>query len=104
MEENPLTLIGKQLVRSDGVEKVLGTAKYVHDLHFSDMAYLAIRTARIASGVLKSIDIEKAQRSEGVLAVLIYKDIPGVNQMGEPVPDYPILLKPGDEVRYVGDY
>ena len=104
MEENPLTLIGKQLVRSDGVEKVLGTAKYVHDLHFSDMAYLVIRTARIASGVLKSIDIEKAQRSEGVLAVLIYKDIPGVNQMGEPVPDYPILLKPGDEVRYVGDY
>ncbi|HNW46831.1 MAG TPA: xanthine dehydrogenase family protein molybdopterin-binding subunit [Thermotogota bacterium] len=104
MEKNPLTLIGTQLVRSDASEKVLGAAKYVDDLHFSDTVYLAIRTAEVASGALRSIDISKARGSDGVLAVLTHADIPGENQMGSPVPDYPILLKPGDEIRYVGDY
>ena len=104
MEKNPLTLIGTQLVRSDASEKVLGAAKYVDDLHFSDTVYLAIRTAEVASGALRSIDISKARGSHGVLAVLTHADIPGENQMGSPVPDYPILLKPGDEIRYVGDY
>jgi CO/xanthine dehydrogenase Mo-binding subunit len=68
------------------------------------MTYVAIAATKISSGRLKSIDIEKAKNSEGVLGVLTYKDVPGKNQMGETLPDYPVLLKPGDEIRYVGDY
>lgn len=104
MKEQEYTVIGKKLFRNDGKEKVCGSAKYINDLFFADMVYVSIATANVASGIVKSIDIEEAKKVNGVIDVLTFQDIPGKNQMGEPIADYPILLKPGDEIRYVGDY
>jgi len=96
--------IGKRTTRLEGPEKVCGTSKYIRDLEFPDMVHVAIATANVAHGILKSIDVDEARRQPGVIDVLTFEDIPGKNQMGDIVPDYPALLKPGDKITYVGDY
>ena len=96
--------IGKKVNRLEGKEKVCGTSKYIKDLEFEEMVYVAIATANVAHGLLKSVDVEEAKKAEGVVDVLTYKDVPGKNEMGDVVPDYPALLKPGDKIAYVGDY
>jgi CO/xanthine dehydrogenase Mo-binding subunit len=101
---NNFKSIGKKTNRLEGPEKVCGTSKYIKDLEFPNMVYVAIATAGVAHGVLKSIDIETARQQPGVIDVLTYEAIPGENQMGDIVPDYPALLKPGDKITYVGDY
>ncbi len=96
--------IGNKVNRLEGKEKVCGTSKYIKDLEFEDMVYVAIATANVAHGILKFIDVEEARGSEGVIDVLTHEDVPGKNEMGDVVADYPALLKPGDKIAYVGDY
>jgi CO/xanthine dehydrogenase Mo-binding subunit len=96
--------VGKRVNRLEGKEKVCGTSKYIKDLEFEDMVYVAIATANVAHGILKSINVEEAKASKGVVDVLTYEDVPGKNEMGDVVADYPALLKPGDKIAYVGDY
>ncbi|MEA1884568.1 MAG: xanthine dehydrogenase family protein molybdopterin-binding subunit [Thermotogota bacterium] len=106
MNKNSKTFkaVGKRVNRLEGKEKVCGTSKYIKDLEFEDMVYVAIATANVAHGILKSIGVEEAKASKGVIDVLTYEDVPGKNEMGDVVADYPALLKPGDKIAYVGDY
>src|SRR6056297_822396 len=106
MTENGINFkaVGKKVNRLEGKEKVCGTSKYIKDLEFEGMVYVAIATAGIAHGILKSIDVEEAKGSEGVIDVLTYEDVPGKNEMGDVVADYPALLEPGNKIAYVGDY
>src|SRR6056297_761163 len=101
---NTFKAVGKKVNRLEGKEKVCGTSKYIKDLEFEGMVYVGIATANVAHGILKTIDIEEAKKAKGVIDVLTYQDVPGKNEMGDVVPDYPALLKPGDKIAYVGDY
>jgi len=96
--------IGKKVNRLEGKEKVCGTSKYIKDLEFEGMVYVSIATAGVAHGILKSVDVSQAKAVSGVIDVLTYEDIPGKNEMGDVVADYPALLKPMDKITYVGDY
>ncbi len=102
--ENTYKAVGKNVKRLEGKEKACGTSQYIKDLEFSDMVYVSIATANVAHGIIKSIDVQAAKNQPGVIDVLTYEDIPGKNQMGDIVADYPALLKPGDKICYVGDY
>src|SRR6056297_1743140 len=97
-------VVGSNVKRKEGAQKACGTSKYIDDMEFPDMVYVSIRTAGVAHGIIKAIDTEPAGRMDGVIDIITADDIPGENQMGEVVPDYPALLKPGDKAVYVGDY
>ncbi|HBY99616.1 MAG TPA: aldehyde oxidoreductase [Chloroflexi bacterium] len=94
-------LVGKPLVRPDGLGKVTGEAKYTDDYSFPGM--LHARTLRAASphALIKSIDTSAAKTLPGVHAVLTVEDIPGKKNHGLVIPDWPVLAD--GKVRYIGD-
>lgn len=103
--------IGKELVRLDAVEKVTGSAKYVEDLVPSNALVAVALHSTIANGIVKRMDISKAQTSEGVELVVTCFDVPGRkyataghpssldNEHGD-IKDKTLLSR---RVRYYGD-
>jgi len=95
--------VGKFLRRVEGMEKVMGKAKYVADLKMDGMLYVKPVLACHAHAVVRAIDTSKAERLPGVVRVVTAADIPGQNELGEVVHDYPMLVAVGDKVRFDGD-
>ena len=62
---NQYRLIGHSQVRPDGVEKVTGEAVYTDDLVFDGMLFAAVKRSGVPHAIVRSIDIQKAQRSPG---------------------------------------
>lgn len=93
-------VVGTDVKRVDGLEKVTGLAKYSAD-------YLVERALRVkavrspyAHAIVKRIDRASALKVPGVEAVILPEDVPGENQMGYLVDDQPIITP---KARYVGD-
>lgn len=91
--------VGGAAVRIDGVEKVTGTATFVHDMVLSGMLYARIKTSPHASARIVRISTEKAASMPGVRAVLVGKDLP--YKLGLYMQDKDILAR--DCVRYQGE-
>ncbi|MDV4151407.1 xanthine dehydrogenase family protein molybdopterin-binding subunit [Clostridium sp. AL.422] len=91
--------VGKGVTRLDGIEKVTGEAKYVHDIKLQGMLYAKIKTSPYAHALIKSIDISKAKALPGVKAVLTGKD--AYQKLGIYMIDRPILAC--HKVRYYGE-
>ncbi len=80
---------------------VSGEAVYIDDIPVSDQLLVGrVVYSPHAHAKIKSFDLSEAKKSEGIHAVLCYKDIPGHNQMG-PVVDDELCLAI-DEVTFVG--
>jgi xanthine dehydrogenase molybdenum-binding subunit len=96
-------VVGHTKVRPDAVEKVNGKAIYTDDLEFDGMLYAKVRRAMIPHGFLTKLDISKAKALPGVCAVLTAEDIPGEHNHGLVIYDWPVMIRMGERVRYVGD-
>jgi len=100
--------IGKSIQKVDAVKKVTGEALYPGDFNYPDQLHMKILFARRPSARVVSIDTSRAEKFNGVVAVLTAKDVP-VNIYGMIVKDQPVLCGPGsdvpyaDRVRFVGD-
>jgi CO/xanthine dehydrogenase Mo-binding subunit len=100
--------LGVSAARIDARSKVTGEALYPGDINFPDQAYMKILFARYPHAVIHNINIEKAEKVEGLLAILTAKDVPN-NEYGLIMPDQPVLCGPGsnkpyaDRVRFIGD-
>ncbi|MFN3742895.1 MAG: molybdopterin cofactor-binding domain-containing protein, partial [Anaerolineales bacterium] len=97
------SLIGRENIRPDALEKVTGTAIYTDDLQFPNMLYGAVRRAGVPHAIVRSIDASRARALSGVHAVLLAEDVPGENNHGLVIHDWPVLVGVGERVRYVGD-
>ena len=93
--------IGKKVPQVLSNEKVTGKLKYPSDIYLENMLWGTVVRSRYPHAVIKKIDTTKAENFPGVVKVLTWKDIPGVNGFGIVVQDQPVLCK--DKVRYVGD-
>ena len=93
--------IGKPLPRIDGCDKATGAAKYVTDRVFPNMLWGAVLRSRYPHALIKRIDTSKAEAVAGVVSVLTYRDVPGLNAFGIVNQDQPVLCE--DKVRYLGD-
>ncbi|HEX8006994.1 MAG TPA: xanthine dehydrogenase family protein molybdopterin-binding subunit [Trebonia sp.] len=62
--------IGQALVRRDGARKVRGTATYAYEAPVEHPVYAQIVQATVARGRITSVDASRAERLDGVLAVL----------------------------------
>ncbi|MCX8109893.1 MAG: molybdopterin-dependent oxidoreductase [Syntrophorhabdaceae bacterium] len=85
----------------DGLDKVKGTTRYASDMVLPDMLWGGIKRSTYPHARIKKIYTEKAKKQSGVVAVLTYEDVSGLNGFGIVVQDQPVLCK--DKVRYVGD-
>lgn len=93
--------VGKPLSRIDGSDKATGTAKYVTDRVFPNMLWGAVLRSRYPHALIKGIETSKAEDVKGVVSVLTYRDVPGLNAFGIVNQDQPVLCK--EKVRYLGD-
>lgn len=82
--------------RPDALYKVLGVADYGDDLSLKMPAgtlHLGVKWADHPHANILSIDTTEAEKADGVVAVLTYKDIQGTNNLGAPMTSKMSLAK-----------
>ncbi len=104
-------VIGTRPVRHDGLDKVIGRAKYGADYSFPGMLYGKVLRSPYAHARIKSINTEKALRLPGVKAVVTHADFAPqttapVYRMGGEAAVNPLYLASNilakDKVLYAG--
>ena len=98
---NDFSIIGKPTAMVDAAEKTRGAGKYTDDLRMAGMLIGKILHSPYPHARIKKIDTSRAEKVEGVVAVVVGKDAPktyGILPVGHD--EYPLAL---DKVRYVGD-
>ncbi|TGE25545.1 xanthine dehydrogenase family protein molybdopterin-binding subunit [Hymenobacter aquaticus] len=80
MENQPATppIIGQPLSRADGLLKVTGQARYAAEHPVPGLVHGVLLTSTITRGRIKTLDTTAAEKAPGVLAVLTYRNSPGV--------------------------
>ncbi len=96
-----MTAVGASLPRKDAFDKLLGVSKYVDDLVFPEMVHIFTVRSQYAYGKLIKVDKEEAEKMPGVLGVVTYEQIPGVNEIPLILKDEPFLAH--DYVRFYGE-
>ena len=85
----------------DAVNHVRGQSIYVDDLpEYAGTLHAKVFYSPLAHGRIRRLDFEAAAQLEGVIRIFTYQDIPGENQLGNIVPDEPLLAE--EEVHYIG--
>lgn len=75
-ESKEFNVIGKEIQRTEAVEKVTGKAIYFDDIKFPNMLYAKILRSTKPHAVIKKINIEKAKALLGVKEIITFDDIP----------------------------
>ncbi|MCS7110030.1 MAG: molybdopterin-dependent oxidoreductase, partial [Candidatus Caldarchaeum sp.] len=92
--------VGKEVVRKDAYEKARGLTKYASDMFPENLLWVATHRSKYPHARIKRIDVSKALKLPGVVAVFTHRDVPN-NRYGVFVKDRPVLCD--DRVRYIGD-
>jgi len=95
------SIIGKPIAMVDAASKTTGTGKYTDDLSLPGMLVGRILHSPYPHARIKRIDTSRAEKLEGVVAVVTGKDAPnpyGILPVGHD--EHALAL---DKVRYVGD-
>ena len=82
---------------------VLGQSPFVADVKLDGMVYASLKFSDHPRAKVLKIDITDAEKTEGVIKVITANDIPGERHVGLIVNDWPVMVKEGEETRYVGD-
>ena len=78
----------------DSYTHLRGESIYLDDIpEIKGTLYGVCFDSPVAHGKLKSLDIEEASQTKGVVKIITYKDIPGRNQIGGIVEDEPLLAE-----------
>ena len=86
----------------DIIKHVRGESIFIDDMPVPEgTLYASVFFSAVAHAKIKSISIDDTSSSEGVKAVLTFKDIPGKNQIGNIIQDEHLLAE--DEVEYIGE-
>jgi 4-hydroxybenzoyl-CoA reductase subunit alpha len=101
LKANDFSIIGKPTAMVDAAGKTTGAGKYTDDLSLPGMLIGRILHSPYPHARIKRIDASRAEKLEGVVAVVVGKDAPnpyGILPVGHD--EYALAL---DKVRYVGD-
>lgn len=88
-------------VAVDGLEKILGAAKYVGDMVLPGMLHAKVLASPVPHARIVELDVRPALEVEGVVAAITSADFVDHGHFGWPVKDAYILAY--QKVRYVGD-
>lgn len=102
------SVVGTSPGHHDFVDKVRGTLLYAADWKLPGMVFGKVVRSEVASGRIVAIDVEEAERLDGVVAVLTAADVPhnavvehASGGLGEVTVEQPVLAS--NRVRYVGE-
>jgi CO/xanthine dehydrogenase Mo-binding subunit len=86
-ERGSLLYIGENIARVDSMEKVLGKPVYTADLIPKGTIYAKLFHSSVPHGIIKGMELGTAKAHPGVLGVLTWRDIPGLNESSAVLPD-----------------
>ena len=92
--------VGKSTARVDALKKVTGRAVYPEDLVMEDMVYGVTLRSNVPHANF-TMDISQAEKMDGVIKILTYKDITGLNEHGVLFKDHQVFCE--SRIRRVGD-
>ncbi len=92
---------GGDSVRRDALEKACGVARYAADLTAPGMLHARVLRSPHHHATVRRLDVERARRAPGIVAVLTVEDVPGERTYGRKLKDQPVLVD--GRVRQVGD-
>jgi CO/xanthine dehydrogenase Mo-binding subunit len=90
----------RRYIRSDGLPKVTGQARYAADLTMSGMVHAAFLYAGVPSARIRRLDTTAARALPGVMAIITADDVPEV-RYGAAVHDRTLFAR--DVVRFEGE-
>lgn len=98
--------VGRSVWDVDGVAKVTGALKYCDDFEADEfgedaMLHGAFVWAPVPHAKINGVSYDAVRQAPGVVRVLTWEDVPGLNKIGTWTPEQPIFCK--DEVNYLGD-
>ncbi len=90
--------------RVDGRAKVTGAARYSAEFNVKGLTYGVLVGSTIPKGIIKSIDIKKAENAPGVLAVITHFNCPKVPgyQSADPNAKGPVKIFNDNKIMYNG--
>ena len=91
LNRDDFLVVGRSVVRTDALDKVLGRAKLTADYIPRDTTVVKVVRSPHPHALIEGIDVSPALELPGVRMVLTAADIPGVNQIGYALPDQPFL-------------
>ncbi len=94
-----LQYLGQNLSRPDAFDKITGAATYLDDIRLPGLLHMAVLLPEDAHAIIRSIDVTEAERSPGVVQVVIGRDCP--SRHGIDFRDRRPLAV--DRVRHVGE-
>ncbi|MBX2854986.1 MAG: xanthine dehydrogenase family protein molybdopterin-binding subunit [Rhodobacteraceae bacterium] len=114
-DEVSASAVGAPMKRREDVRFLTGKGSYTDDMNRPGQSYVVFLRSSVAHGVIRTLDVEAAKASEGVLAVYTHRDIEADGLGGVPCgweitqsdgskmvePAHPILAS--GKVRHVGD-
>ena len=85
----------------DSSSHVQGKSIYVDDIPVREgTLYGAVFSSSVASGIIKRLDLSKAEKLNGIIRIFTAKDIPGENQIGNIIKDE--VLMAYDKISFQG--
>ncbi len=93
-------LVGKSLPRIDALPKVTGKAVFIDDIVLPRLLYGKVLFSSLPHARILNIDTSRAERINGVKAVITHKDLPKT-LVGIFIKDMPVLAR--DKVRFRGE-
>ncbi len=95
--------VGTSYPKYEAYEMAIGKRLFVNDLKFDGLLHGALYFSDHAKATVLEIDISKALKLKGVVRIITAKDIPGNRFVGLIFKDWPLMIKPGETTRYIGD-
>ena len=106
-EETPVRIesggVGSSGVRYEAEALSLGDRKFIDDIPAEGLLHGAVRLSDHARAKVLKIDIEKAEKCEGVEKIITASDVPGELKVGLIHQDWPVFLPEGGQTSYLGD-
>ncbi|HEY6960267.1 MAG TPA: selenium-dependent xanthine dehydrogenase [Gaiellaceae bacterium] len=95
--------VGARAIRYRADELALGDKEFVADMVVPGMLHAAVRFSDHPRARIVAIDASRAEALPGVVRVVTRADVPGRNELGTIVQDWPQYVGIGDETGYIGD-
>jgi CO/xanthine dehydrogenase Mo-binding subunit len=100
------SVVGKSIIREDGIEKITGRAKFADDYKFDGMLHSAMLRIPATHAKINSIDFSSIQNDPSLKAIITSQDIPGSKKMGMIKNDQPVfcdetVVTPGDVLAMI---
>ncbi len=94
-------IVGKPVIRTDGLEKVTGQAKFADDYNFPGQLFGIMVRIPAAHANILNIDYSAIQNDPALVAICDANDVPGAKKIGpikqdQPIFSYDKVVTPGD--------